>query len=314
MNEYRLPPVRRDSAPMDASMLSQQADWGLIEHRMPKLWKRSSGKGVLVIILDTGVPIHEDLPEPLFTANFTSDASEVDRNGHQTHCAGIVAARNNNLGVVGWAPDATLAHIKVLSDRGSGRSDWIESGIRHAIDQWNQYRNDFVGCVVSMSLGGGFDPMQERAIIGAGKAGMIVVAAAGNSGFRGGRSTVDHPGASKHTLGIAAYRSDGKIANFSSGGPEVDIAMPGESILSTVPRNRYQVMSGTSMATPAAAGLLACVLASRPEDRSIRTLTGMRNFLAESVKDREPKGKDYRFGFGVPNSATLIRDPEYWFF
>ena len=160
MNEYQLPPVRLDSPPMDAASLSQQTDWGLREHRMPDLWKRSAGEGILVIVLDTGVPRHVDLPEPLFTANFTSDSSAIDRNGHQTHCSGIVAAKNDENGVVGWAPEATLAHIKVLSDRGSGRSDWIEAGVRHGIKLWNQRKSDFVGCVMSMSLGGRFDPRQ----------------------------------------------------------------------------------------------------------------------------------------------------------
>ena len=314
MNEYKLPPVRLDSPPMDAMSLSQQMDWGLREHRMPEIWKRSAGEGVLVIVLDTGVPRHSDLPTPLFTANYTSDSSEVDRNGHQTHCAGIVAAKNDDHGVVGWAPAATLAHIKVLNDRGSGRSSWIESGIRHGIKLWREHRKDFVGCIISMSLGGGFDHGQELAILDAGEADIVVVAAAGNSGYRGSGSTVDHPGASQHTLGIAAYRNDGKIAKFSSGGPEVDIAMPGEEILSTVPRDRYQVMSGTSMATPAAAGLIACVLSSRPLDDSIRNSIGMREFLKSSTEDRGQTGTDNRFGFGVPIGSELIRDPEYWMF
>jgi len=314
MNEFQLPPVRLDSAPMNAMALSQQTDWGLKEHGMPELWKRSAGEGVLVFVLDTGVPQHSDLPEPVFTANFTTDRSQYDRNAHQTHCAGIIAAKNDDGGVVGWAPQADLAHIKVLSDRGSGASTWIARGIRTATREWQQRRQDYVGCIISMSLGGGFDPHQEEAIVEANAQGIVVIAAAGNSGYRNGRSTVDHPGASKHTLGVAAYRNDGKIARFSSGGPEVDIAMPGEEILSTVPGNKYQVMSGTSMATPAAAGLLACVLASRPLDSGIRNTAGMREFLKTRVTDRGDQGKDNRFGFGVPIGKELIRDPEYWMF
>jgi subtilisin family serine protease len=299
---------------MNSSALAQQVDWGLREHGMPEIWQRSSGKGVLVIILDTGVPKHDDLAEPLFTENFTTDASSIDRNGHQTHCAGIVAAMNNDAGVVGWAPDVTLAHIKVLNDRGSGRSNWIESGIRYGTDQWRKHQSDFVGCVMSMSLGGQYDEGQERAIVEAEASGIVVVAAAGNSGFQDNGSTVDHPGASQNTIGVAAYRSDGEIARFSSGGPEVDIAMPGEEILSTVPGNRYQVMSGTSMATPAAAGLIACVLSSRPMDQSIRSTSGMREFFESSVDDRGAQGKDDRFGFGVPKVEQLVRDPEFWMF
>ena len=165
-----------------------------------------------------------------------------------------------------------------------------------------------------MSLGGSFDAAQDDALQRAAEAGIVVVAAAGNSGYQNGRSSVDHPGASTHTLGVAAYRSDGAIARFSSGGPEVDIAMPGEEILSTVPGNRYQVMSGTSMATPAAAGLLACVLASRPHSRNLQSAAAMREFLKNHTDDRGLTGKDDRFGFGVPVGETLVRDPEYWIF
>ncbi len=314
MNEYTNPPIRFDSETLDAHRLAQQIDWGQRERSMPEIWKRSSGTGVLVIILDTGVPQHKDLPEAAFTYNFSDSSSPFDRNGHQTHCAGIVGAKNNQDGVVGWAPGADMGHIKVLGDRGGGLSTWIAQGIRTAPNEWTKRKVDYVGCIISMSLGGGFDADQEQAIVEANAAGVLVVAATGNSGFRRGQSTVDHPGASNHTLGVAAYRRDGDIAEFSSSGPQVDIAMPGEEVLSTFPGNQYRVMSGTSMATPAAAGLLACILASRPRDESIRNVDGMRNFLAKHSEDRGQLGKDNRFGFGVPNAAELVRDPEYWFF
>lgn len=314
MNEYINPPVRFDSGALDARRLAQQIDWGQRERNMPEIWNRTSGAGVLVIILDTGVPQHQDLPTAVFASNFSDSATPFDRNGHQTHCAGIVAATNNEDGVVGWAPGADLGHIKVLGDRGSGTSTWIAEGIRAATREWQNRKNDYVGCIISMSLGGGYDADQERAIIEANRAEILVVAAAGNSGFRPGQSTVDHPGASEHTLGVAAYRRSGEIAEFSSSGPQVDIAMPGEEILSTFPGQQYRVMSGTSMATPAAAGLLACILSSRPHDSSIRNLKGMREFLAEHSEDRGQLGKDNRFGFGVPNAAELVRNPEYWFF
>jgi len=203
MNEYRNPPVRLDSDPMDINTLSQQIDWGLREHQMPKLWSRSAGAGVLVSVLDTGVPRHEDLPEPVYSENFTSDASKFDSNGHQSHCAGIVAAKNDENGVVGWAPQADLAHFKVLSDRGSGLSHWIAAAIRQATVIWKQRQQDYVGCVISMSLGGGYDQDQDLAIQEASEAGIVVVAAAGNSGFTGRKSTVDHPGASEHSIGVA---------------------------------------------------------------------------------------------------------------
>lgn len=307
---YRIPPVRFDSEPMDAGTLSQQIDWGLRERSMPEVWSRSAGEGVLVIVCDTGVPNHKDLPDAVFTANFTN-SPDPDRNAHQTHCSGIIAALNNDDGVVGWSPKVDIAHIKVLGDSGAGATTWITAGIRKAIEEWNKRKKDYVGCVISLSIGGPFDRGQEAACAEANDAGIIVVAAAGNSGANAG---IDSPGDFATTLGTAAYRRDGEIARFSSGGPEVDFAMPGEQILSTVPGNRYQVMSGTSMATPALAGLCACVLSSHPHDESLRHYEGMKKHLSQNVEDRGSLGKDNRFGIGVPSVVDSVRDQEFWFF
>jgi subtilisin family serine protease len=306
---YFIPPYRIDSPVFDSIALAQTYGWGQEDRKISDQWENSTGRGVLCVVLDTGSPRHKDLPTAIFEHDFTR-SQVIDRQGHGTHCAGIVAAKDNDSGVVGWAPGADLGFCKVLSDSGSGRGDWVTAGIRKAIQEYKTRKADYVGCVLSISIGGPYDADEDRACKEADEAGIIVVAAAGNSGANAG---VDSPGDFKTTLATAAYRSDGKIATFSSGGKEVDFAMPGQKILSTVPGDGFQVMSGTSMATPALAGLIACVLSSRPNDTEIRNYAGMKALLAKSVEDRGAPGKDDRFGIGVPTAENTIQDPDFLF-
>lgn len=307
---YRIPPVVYESDVMSASALSQVVDWGVKERKMPEQWEKSAGEGVLVVVCDTGAPRHKDLPPSIFEHNFTASPVIHDRQAHQTHVSGIIGARNNDDGVVGWAPKCDIGHCKVLGDNGAGQGSWIAAGIRKAISEYKSRKADYVGCVINLSIGGPYDADEDRACREAEEAGIIVCAAAGNSGAGAG---VDAPGMFQTTLAIAAYRADGEIARFSSGGPEVDFAMPGDAILSTVPNDQYQVMSGTSMATPAAAGLIACALSSRPNDKELRHYTGLKAFLATHAEDRGSLGKDNRFGLGVPTAEDIIQDQDNLF-
>lgn len=297
-----IPPFRFDSDA--ASMLTlAEHDWGLIERDLPDEWKEGAGEGVIVFVLDTGVPEHKDLPTPKAEMNFTNSRTKYDRQGHHSHCAGIVHQ---------WAPKADLAHFKVLGDNGSGATTWITAAINRVTELWEGgLKNEYKGCVISLSLGGPNDRDQDAACKRAEAAGICLCAAAGNSGANAG---VDSPGDSKATLGTASYRRDGNISTFSSGGPEVDFGMPGEQILSTYLNNQYRVLSGTSMATPALAGLVACAISSRPDDDWIKNTEGMRNLLMENAEDRGNPGKDNRFGYGVPNAPEAIRNPEWWYF
>lgn len=298
---YHLPPVFRGQV-FDAVARAETIDWGLKNRNIPDSWKRSRGKGIRVCVLDTGVPDHVDLPDPVAKGNFVG-GSDIDRNGHASHCAGIIGARANEQGVVGVAPECDLMFGKVLGDNGSGSSTGIARGIRWAVDNGAD--------IISMSIGGGYDRDTEEACQYAVKNKVLLIAAAGNSGANAG---VDYPGRLPETIAVAAYRVDDGIASFSSGGPEVDIAAPGENILSTVPGDRYQTMSGTSMATPFIAGMCGLILASRPNDDWLRDPREMRKLLAANSEDRGQLGKDNRWGSGVPKVGDLVVDSRYWVF
>ena len=289
MTEYTIPPVRFDSLPMRKSELGDRVDWGLATHKVPEVWKRATGKGVRIGIIDTGASDHQDLPNPVFSLNTSRSRTVKDRQGHATHVAGIIAARADDKGIVGVAPSCEIGYVKGLDDSGSGSNAGLAKAIRMCVDE---------GChIINCSWGGGFSPDVESAIEYAVRSGVIVVAAAGNGGERG----VIAPGSSDHTLAVASYNRDGEISDFSAKGLKVDIAAPGEQITSTWLRGDYNTISGTSMAAPFVCGILALAL----ELGLNITAESIADDLKDLIVDRGPVGHDRSWGWGVFDLGRL---------
>lgn len=272
--------------------------WHLPRLLWESIWGKVTGQGIKVAILDTGYTAHPDLPEPVASRSFIRGESVTDGNGHGNHCAGTSIGRNG----IGVAPDADLVVAKVLSNRGSGGSDGIAAAVRWAVDSGAD--------VVSMSLGGGgyFEPM-IRALEYAEQYGVIVNSAAGNSGFNGSTNTIGYPAKYEESLCCGAYRSDGRIAGFSSGGRQMDWANPGQDIVSASHRGSgYVSMSGTSMATPFGSGVLALILelARREGHPGFKNLAGVRDFLKQYSDDAGAPGFDPSFGHGIPKANAII--------
>lgn len=275
----------------------QSSLWHLPGDVWTKIWRRVGGESVRVAILDTGITDHSDLPRPLAARSFVG-GDVGDRNGHGNHCAGTAIGRNG----IGVAPRSELIVGKVLSDSGSGSSQGIADAIRWATDQGSD--------VISMSLGGGgfFAPMQAACQYALSR-GAVVIAAAGNAGWNGA-NTIDFPGKYAETICVGAFRRDRSIANFSSGGRELDIACPGQDIISAGHRGGRVSMSGTSMATPFAAGLFALIIElMRREGRASFTgVEAVRAFLKQYSDDAGAPGRDDRFGVGIPNSERIVAE------
>lgn len=301
-----LPPIFRNPPWRVESVLSQQdlgqtIDWGLANYGVPEAWKTSRGEGVMVAILDTGVQSdHPDLVGQFAETpkNFTSSQGSFDIAGHGTHCAGIVAGSDNGEGIVGVAPKCKLLIGKVLGDDGSGYGEWIAAGLDWAAEQGAH--------VISMSLGSPYpDPIIHAAIQRATKKGCLVICAAGNSGPRN-PTDIDYPGRFDEVVAVASIRKGGELSQFSSRGPHVAFAAPGEQILSTFPTSRYAKLSGTSMATPFVAGVAALLISSRG-GRWTRDA-----FSAEARQhaiDAGDPDRDSLYGWGIIKVDEMLRKP-----
>jgi len=236
-----------------------------------------TGDGVSVAVVDTGIDAqHEDLQGNLGTGyavvNCSTNGGCVfgggndigeclepwdDDNDHGSHCAGTVGAIDNSTGVLGVAPDVTLHAVKVLDRCGSGSYDDIAEGIRWSADRGHE--------VQSMSLGGDDSSAVRDAVQYAADRNVVMVAAAGNDGPCS--DCVGYPAAYSEVIAVSATDRNDDLADFSSTGPEVELAAPGVDVESTVPRSSYDVFSGTSMACPHVSGGAAQVVAGGTTDR-----------------------------------------------
>ena len=204
-------------------------------------------------VIDTGIDLdHPDLNvDAALGKSFVSRVtSPNDDNGHGSHCSGIIAAKNNEVGVVGVAAGATVVPVKVLDRRGSGYMSWIIGGVDYVA------ANGKAGDVANLSLGGGAYQELDDAVIALGSKGVQVSIAAGNSSADANNySPARANGTNLYT--ISAMDINNNFASFSNfGNPPIEYCAPGVSILSCYKDAGYTTMSGTSMAAPHVAGLL----------------------------------------------------------
>lgn len=259
-------------------------NWGLDMINAPEVWQNGyTGNGIIVAVIDTGVDYnHNDLKNNIWTNtkeiagngidddgngyvddvqgwNFDSkNNNTLDDNGHGTHVSGIIAGENNAYGVTGVAYNAKIMPVKVLNSSGSGSYSAIADGIYYAVNNGAK--------IINLSLGGDFSSKAlQSALEYASNKGVIVVMAAGNEGG----SIPGYPAryADKSGIAVGAVGKNGNLTDFSnrSGSNQLAyVTAPGESIYSTVPGNQYANYSGTSMASPYVAGVVALMLSANP--------------------------------------------------
>lgn len=281
----------------------------------PKIWNETKGKGVTIAVMDTGCDIsHPDLKSRIIGGrNFTDDDGSnpdiyADYNGHGTHVSGTIAAEENDAGVAGVAPEASLLIVKVLNKNGSGQYDWIINGIHYAIEQ----KVD----VISMSLGGPNNvPELYEAVKKAVDNNILVVCAAGNEGD-GDYSTDEYayPGCYNEVISVGAINLQRDSSDFTNSHNEIDLVAPGEEILSTFLNGKYATLSGTSMAAPHVSGALALIkdYASKRFERKLSEA----ELYAQLIRRTVPLGHSPKLeGNGlvyltVPQHLTNIFDQE----
>jgi subtilisin family serine protease len=283
-------------------------NWGADLIKAPTVWNNGhTGQGIIVAVIDTGVDYnHEDLKNNIWINtkeiagngidddgngyiddvrgwNFDNKNNNVlDNNGHGTHVSGTIAAENNGIGVTGIAYNSQIMPVKVLDANGSGSYSNITKGIYYAVDNGAK--------VINLSLGGdSANDTLKSAIEYASSKGVIVVMAAGNNGD----SIPSYPARYAYNSGIAvgAVDQNNNFANFSnrSGSKEIAyITAPGVDVYSTVPNNQYDTYSGTSMAAPHIAGVVALMLSANPNLTESQVRQIIISTSANSTSPTEP--------------------------
>ncbi|MGV3616565.1 MAG: S8 family peptidase [Fimbriimonas sp.] len=259
--------------------------WALPKVGAATAWDLTLGSsGVKIAVVDSGVDYnHEDLRGKVILGRdyINDDADPMDDHSHGTHVAGIAAGNTNNgIGIAGLGFNCQIIAVKVLDENNSGFSDGVAAGIQNAADLGAH--------IINLSLGSAFDSQIEHdAVLYARNKGALIVAAAGNDGTpnRG------YPGAYEECLCVAATNSNDQRADFSTYGNDwVDVAAPGEGILSTVPHNGYVEYDGTSMASPLVAGLAGLMKAYSPSSTAAEIRAAIENNTV-NVGDFIAKGR-----------------------
>lgn len=258
------------------------------------------GQGVKVAVIDTGLQKdHEDLSANAAAGkNFVGGAAgteyNVDNQTHGTHVAGIIAADDNGVGGVGIAPDAEVRGYCVFPAAGGADSADIMRAIRAAVADGND--------IINMSLGGPmYQADYEKVTKEAYDKGVAIFASSGNDDTDG----YNFPAAYSSTISVGAVDQNSARASFSNYGSTVKLAFPGVHIYSTLPGG-YGYMSGTSQASPAAAGTAAVILSAND---SIRSKSGKARVdaLLSAMKSSTVKCSSAGMGAGTTWLPSVLK-------
>lgn len=282
--------------------VEQTTPWGVDRIDADLVWgvhHGNAGAGVDVAVLDTGIDYdHPDLAVAggvncigqLLRDGSTKREDWDDPHGHGTHCAGVIAALNNEIGVVGVAPEANLWAVKVLSEDRSGYVSDVIQGLEWCVD--NQME------VASMSFRGADSRSMKNACDVAYQANVLLVAATGNDS-----GPVQYPAAYASVIAVSAIDSAGGFCGFANRGPETELTAPGVNVHSTFSKGGYKTLSGTSMACPHVAGVAALVWAS--SELGLSSAEGVRARLQETAEDLTHLAPEEQ-GYGLVDADRAV--------
>lgn len=266
-------------------------------------WKTTAGeKRVIIAVIDSGTELdHPDIKPQIVQSwsVLTHRAQLTPGGGHGSHTLGIFgAAANNGQGIAGIAPGCGIMAVQISDQAtGQGSDATIAEGIIWAADH---------GAGV-MSISQGIykhSKVLEDALQYALDKDVVICASAGNNNAENDPKTAPHlPSTYPGVIEVAATDSNNQKASFSNWGKTVTVAAPGVDILSTVPGKKYQLMSGTSMAAPCAAGVVGLIRSRFPNfDRE-----QVKEHLCKTAQDLGEKGFDKKYGYGLVDAAAAVK-------
>ncbi|MED1599304.1 S8 family peptidase [Bacillus pseudomycoides] len=252
-----------------------------------------TGKGTSVAILDTGIDKeHLDLKIKTGISFVSNTSSFDDDNGHGTHLAGIIGAKNNNVGITGIAPDVDLYAVKVLDKYANGKYSTVVKGIDWAIEQNVD--------IILMSLGGKKESVFfEEAMNKAYQKGILLIASAGNEGYKEGNS-ITYPAKFNSVVAVGAVDLNNQRGFLSSKGEQLELMALGVDVLSTWNDGTYRLDSGTSMAAAHVAGIASLLL----EKDATMSNQKVREILNQSAI---PFGNKLEYGNGKVSLSNALK-------
>ncbi|MEU9571751.1 type VII secretion-associated serine protease mycosin [Streptomyces massasporeus] len=295
--------------------------WSLQRVLLDELWSQSTGKGMRVAVIDTGV----DVTNPQLTdavdvksgRNFLpenlkdDDGNPIERGkengttdtvGHGTKVAGIIAARPaKGTGFVGLAPEATIIPIQQNDAEGNGDVGTLTDAIRYAVQAGADVINISQDTTKPMKSTSDLALAINQALARK----IVVVASAGNDGL-GGNVKETYPASYEGVLAVAASDRNNERAAFSQSGEFVGVAAPGVDMISTVPKGGHCSDSGTSFSAPYVAGLAALIKAKHP-DWTARQIVAQ----IEQTAERTTAGHDRLVGWGVVDPVRALTQDEH---
>ncbi|MEV5204145.1 type VII secretion-associated serine protease mycosin [Streptomyces sp. NPDC053720] len=295
--------------------------WSLQRVLMDELWKQSTGKGVRVAVIDTGVDIkNPQLKGAVDTKsgrNFLkkdikddngnkiergNENGTTDRVGHGTKVAGIIAAREvKGTGFTGLAPDATIIPLQQNDAEGHGTAETLATAIRYAADT---ARADVIN--ISQDTANAVRPesILQKAVDAALAKDIVIVASAGNDGL-GGNVKKTYPASFDGVLAVAASDRNNERAAFSQSGDFVGVAAPGVDMISTVPDGGHCADNGTSFSAPYVAGVAALIKAKHQDWTQEQIVAQI-----EQTAERSVAGHDHLVGWGVVDPVRALTEDD----
>ena len=261
---------------------------------------RTTGRGVRVAIVDTGIDTRQPDLRGRVTerANFAEGEGAFEEEVHGTVVAGVIAATaDNGVGIYGVAPGAELLAIRACRAAGPGKpegvctSEGLARGIDHALLHGAR--------VINLSVGGPADLLLPRLVDRAVELGTVVVAAAGNAGPQ---APAPFPAALPKVIAVTAVDAKNGLYPQATRGEFIDLVAPGVEIMTTMPGDRFNVFSGTSMAAAHVSGVVALLLQLSPR----ASPDEIQRILEETAEDLGVPGKDRLYGSGRVDACRAV--------